>query len=181
MNPNDNDIFAGLSGAKLDIDNFELGEGLVLSKTYAHLTVPMLMLFKPAPPGQHHPGPMRAAKGGWGYDIHIQLHVPLEFDTNDWFDRLNTAWWVTALLRLIGTSSLMVTVISDMPFSEIAESEIEPHLIPIEAAKNRIVIEELSEVIQKNKLDWIKLYWRNGGKHFFLLHIQNCDLEFQAL
>ena len=64
-NPNDAEIFAGLSGGKLEVDSFEIGDGLVLSKTYAHLMAPMLMAFAPAPPGQPHPAPWKAAHEGF--------------------------------------------------------------------------------------------------------------------
>jgi hypothetical protein len=62
-------IYAGLSGATLETDEFELGHGLKISKTFAHLMAPFLMAFAPAPPGKHHPGPLSAVSGGMGFDI----------------------------------------------------------------------------------------------------------------
>jgi len=44
-------LHAGLSGLDLQEPSFDLGCGLTLSKTYAHLMAPFLMAFKPAPKG----------------------------------------------------------------------------------------------------------------------------------
>lgn len=43
----DGDIYAGLSGLELEVDEIELEEGLVLRRTYAHLMAPFLMAFAP--------------------------------------------------------------------------------------------------------------------------------------
>lgn len=67
------DLHAGLSGLELEDESFDLGDGLRLSKTYAHLMSPFLMAFAPAPPGGHHPAPWRAASGGFSFDVNAEL------------------------------------------------------------------------------------------------------------
>ena len=71
-------IYAGISLVSLDAESFDLGRGVLLTTTYAHLTAPFLMAFTPAPPGEHHPAPWRAAKGGLALDIVVQLFIPPE-------------------------------------------------------------------------------------------------------
>ena len=58
----DHDLFGGLSGASLTVDRYDLGSGIVISRTFAHLMAPFVMAFAPAEPGKPHPAPWRAAK-----------------------------------------------------------------------------------------------------------------------
>ena len=75
--PAPKDLFTGLAGLELSRD-FELGCGVVLSRTYAHLFAPFMAAFTPAPPGGHHPAPWKAATGGFSFDITAQLRMPGE-------------------------------------------------------------------------------------------------------
>ncbi len=34
-------LYGGLSGIELDVDSFDLGHGVIISKTYAHLMSPL--------------------------------------------------------------------------------------------------------------------------------------------
>ena len=69
----DGDVYVGLSGLELAEDSFDIGEGICLRKTYAHLMAPFMMAFKPAPPGGHHPAPWKAASGGFSFDVNAEL------------------------------------------------------------------------------------------------------------
>jgi hypothetical protein len=53
-------IYYGLSGIELDFDSFDLGHGVILSRTYLHVMAHPMIAFAPAPPGEHHPGPWQA-------------------------------------------------------------------------------------------------------------------------
>src|SRR6266446_1572488 len=66
MNP----IFGGISGARLPVAEYDLGEGAVLRATYAHVMSPFLMAFSPAEPGRPHPPPWNAVSGGLSHDVH---------------------------------------------------------------------------------------------------------------
>ena len=58
-------LFGGLTGASLGVNEFEVCDGLVLRKTYAHVMSPFLLAFRrPERPGRHHPGPWKATRGG---------------------------------------------------------------------------------------------------------------------
>src|ERR1700722_6007443 len=110
MDPNTDSLFGGIAGAEMEVDAFELGHGVALRKTYAHFMAPFMMAFAPAEPGGPHPAPWSAVQGGLGFDISIELYVPSTFGLHGFFDRLNTIWWITALIRLRGAASAHVPV-----------------------------------------------------------------------
>lgn len=59
-----------------DGEPFDLGRGITLRSTYAHLFAASMMAFARASEGKPHPAPWRAARGGYGYDIEAELAVP---------------------------------------------------------------------------------------------------------
>lgn len=69
-------IFAGLSRVTFVGEPLVLGYGIVLRSTYAHLFATNMMAFASAPEGKPHPPPWRAARGGFGYDVGVELAVP---------------------------------------------------------------------------------------------------------
>src|SRR5712692_2802135 len=58
-------VFAGLAGRPLDPASCELGDGVVISQTFAHVMAPLMAAFAPAPPGGHHPAPWKVVSGGF--------------------------------------------------------------------------------------------------------------------
>jgi hypothetical protein len=59
----DGDLHAGISNIVLEPEAFDLGEGVTIRKTYAHLMAHFLMAFASPPPSSFHPGPWKATKG----------------------------------------------------------------------------------------------------------------------
>lgn len=158
-------VVAGLSGIDLDFDLLELGGGLRVQKTYAHLMAPYMMAFTPAPPGGHHPAPWKAARGGFGFDVTAELVVPEEFEPTRWGDRLNLIRWIVALIRLWATPSVTVPVISSLPFEEAAEAaDDEVTLIPHEILPRGIVIQVPGGgILSKERLLWVVDHWESGA------------------
>lgn len=163
MNPNTSPLYAGISGLQLEAESFELGQGVTLSKTFAHVMAPFLIAFAPANPGEPHPGPWSAVSGGLGYDIHVQLLVPADFARPQWFSRLNTVWWLVALLRLKASSVAIVPVVSHSPFAKIPTAEQQAKFWPIEVGHHRLLVEDLSTTLSEYDLEWVKKYWIQGG------------------
>ena len=90
----DGTLYAGIAGAELEVDEFKLGHGVVISKTFAHLMAPFMLAFSPAEPGKPHPAPWAAAHGGLGFDLVTQLEVPADvLDSLDLSQR-SAAWWI---------------------------------------------------------------------------------------
>ena len=164
MNLTDGDIYGGLTGPRLPVAEFEFGSGISASRTFAHLMAPFIMAF--APPkkvGQHHPVPWRAAKGGFGFDVVTQLHIPASFRPEDWFDGLNTVWWFTALLRFIATPHILVPVIADAPFQDGPAME-EIELFPVEVEHRSLLLapREVVELTHEH-LEWVRDVWYSAG------------------
>jgi hypothetical protein len=172
------DLYGGLAGAPLPLESYDLGRGVTLSRTYAHLMAPFMMAFSPAEPGQPHPPPWRAAKGGFGFDILAQVHVPRDFAAAQWFDRLNTVWWFVALLRFRATPFLLVPVVANGPFADGGGGD-DIHFWPVEVEPRLLLVEQnASHEIREDDLAWIKQHWWSGGK---LMHQSGeFNLLFQA-
>ncbi|MBI4465562.1 MAG: hypothetical protein HY647_12735 [Acidobacteria bacterium] len=178
MNSESTNLYAGLSGFALVPERYDLGEGLLISQTYAHFMAPFLMAFAPAAPGKHHPAPWKAAKGGLAYDIYAELYVPLGFSPSKPLDRLNTVWWLTALIRLKATTLAFVPVIASEPFSSIPVIQEEPQLWPIEIHTHRLRAEaNPNQAVNLKELGWIRDYWMSGA---VLMGNEDFNFAFQA-
>ncbi len=157
-------LYGGLSGVELSADSFDLGENVILRKTYAHLMSVHLMAFSPAGPEGHHPAPWKAAKGGFGFDIHIELRVPKAPLLGSHIEARETIWWIAALFRLAQYPFLMVPVVSDHPFDEAAGTDVEPLLQPFETT-HRITRppDELRPCLDEETLEWVRDKWYDSG------------------
>lgn len=125
-------LFGGVSGAVLPVDEFQVCEGLVLRKTYAHVMAPYVVAFRrPEQFDSHHPGPWKSARGGVWQDVEFEIALERDIHPTG-FDRVNTLWWLLALLRLCSGASLRLPVVSNLSFSSITEDSIEPDLWPVE-------------------------------------------------
>lgn len=158
-------LYGGVSGVGLEPETFDLGEGIVLRRTYAHLMSPWLMAFAPPGPQGHHPAPWKAAKGGHGFDIGIELRVPHATCLGDNFDARETIWWVAALLRLAEAPFLTVPVLSDHPFQSIPKIEDEPTLEPFETEHRIFHAGEASvRLLGEAPLSWVRDKWISAGR-----------------
>lgn len=178
MKPELTDLWGGIAGCTVSLERFEIGEGVVISQTYAHFMAPFLMAFNPAQPGKPHPPPWKAAKGGLSFDINAEIYLPVALNSET-LDRVNTIWWIAALLRLKATTSLFVPVLSSEKFSAIPHIEQEPELIPIEIQMPRITLEsQKNPKIGVDELEWLKRYWVRASK---LLANEDFSMAFQAV
>ena len=153
-------LYAGLSNATYDGERFNLGHGVVLRSAYAHLFAPHMMAFARAEPGKPHPAPWRTARGGFSYDIEIELAVPVRKDMPGGLSTEDVVWLIAALLRLAKYAYLIVPVLSDQPFDAAASSEDEPLLRPFEI-EPRIFKppDEEASRIKASDLEWVKSVW----------------------
>lgn len=158
-------LFGGISGAELAVYEYELHPGLIIRRTYAHVMAPYLMAFKkPEQERGHHPAPWKAAKGGIGFDINIEIALEKESSPTN-FDRINTIWWVTALLRLISCASIRMPVVSDIQYKAIPNLDVEPNLGTIEMSQHQLKTAKLppSEISLQN-LDWVRTVLLSGAQ-----------------
>jgi hypothetical protein len=178
MHPNSIDLYAGLYGLIPTPKTFELGHGAVMSGTYAHFFAPFMMAFSPAPPGKHHPGPWKPAKGGLAIDISAELFLPATTSIPQ-LNRVNTIWWIVALLRLHATTSISVPIISSERFASISAIEQELQLWPMEIQTPRQFPEGAAPcTVDTPKLEWLRDNWYEAAT---LLDKEDFSVAFQAI
>jgi hypothetical protein len=153
-------LYAGLSHVTYSGEPFELGHGVVIRSTYAHLFAANMMAFARASEGKPHPPPWRAARGGFSYDIEIELAVPTARKLPGGLSAEDAVWLIAALLRLGKYPYLMVPVISDLPFDAAATSKQEPLLRPFEI-EPRILHAGDDDIsrLKTEDLTWVKSVW----------------------
>jgi hypothetical protein len=156
----DTHIFAGLSRVRYNGEPFDLGNGVMLRSAYAHLFAAPMMAFRRAAPGQAHPPPWRAVKGGFAWDIEVEIAVPLGSTLPAGFDAEQVARLIATLLRLSRYAYLMMPVVSDHAFSGAAIKGREPLLRPVEV-EGRIVTagSPAPEAIRPEDLNWVRSVW----------------------
>lgn len=163
MNPNTDSLYGGIAGVRLCVERFDLGEGLTLKRAASKFTAPFLME-SPNDSATAHHGIMSAVNGGIALKIQVELCVPASFHINGFFDRLNTLWWICALIRLRGAHRAQMPVISDRPFAEVADNWRAAEALAVEVLPRRLPTSENVEELSLEDLEWLKSIWLSGGK-----------------
>jgi hypothetical protein len=136
--PNKEEIYAGLSDLRLPDFKIELGGGILLYKTYAHIFGPYIAAFKEPENDGSNPGPWKSIGDGTAIEIRSELHIPKTAVLFKSIDRINSVWLIAALLRLQIIPFLRVPIISNIKFSEISNSKIEAKFHPIETVTHNL-------------------------------------------
>jgi len=162
--PFDGDLHAGLSGLELADHCLDLGEGISLQKTYAHLMAPFLMAFKPAPPGRHHPAPWKAARGGFSFDVTAELTIPAALDAI-YGGKVALAKTIVFLLRLGVNPAATVPVLSNYPFAELANApENEAEILPFEIQYRYFPLAVDGGIATNDSAEWVRSRWQTTHK-----------------
>ncbi len=156
-------FYGGISDVEMIHDKFELGHGLFLRKTYARLMNPLIFSFSAAKEGEPHPAPWRIVDHDNGTDIKIELFIPGSLKLPNFFDQLNTIWWIIALIRLRGAGFSRVPVISQCPFAEFALNQNKFHVTQIETLPRYYSREAVVSVLSEEDLQWLRKTWLTGG------------------
>jgi hypothetical protein len=152
-------IFGGITNVELAEESFDLGAGVRLERTFANLTSINLMTFAQGKQGQHPPGPYKAANGGFGYDISVEIQVPTNGTLPSAIQPRDAIWLIAALIRLAKCPYLMVPVISSHSFKAIAWST-EPMLEALETEMRLLrPVEKHHAVLDSELLTWIAQVW----------------------
>jgi hypothetical protein len=158
-------LYGGLSGVQLPVASFPLGEGVELRQTYSHLFSTNMMAFARPGAAGHHPTPWKAARGGFSYDIEVEIRAPYSTSLGKDFDAKEIIWWIAALLRLVRFPYLSVPVISNLSFTEIATSKDEPELRPFETEGRLFSPSPATDrVLDVAGLEWVAANWVPAGK-----------------
>jgi hypothetical protein len=145
---------------KLVDDCLDLGEGISLRKTYAHLMAPFMMAFKPAPPGRHHPAPWKAARGGFSFDVTADLTIPGALEPT-YGGKVALAKTIVFLLRLGVNPAATVPVLSNHPFAELANvPDNQAELIPLEIQYRYFPLMVDCGMATKDSAEWVRSRWQ---------------------
>ena len=160
-----NYLYGGISGVKLEVDSFSLGEGIEIRQTFSHLFSTNMMAFSPPGPQGYHPAPWKAAKGGFSYDIEVEIRAPQQTSLGKTFDGEEIIWWIAALLRIAQYPHLSVPMISNYSFQDIPALEEEPTLTPFEIER-RIFYPPSGEepILDTEILSWVADNWQETGQ-----------------
>lgn len=171
-------LYIGLTGAEMQPETFDLGDGLLLRKTYAHLMKPLVLAFTPAAPGKAHPGPWKSIQGQSGYDIRIELQVHETVFNLYASSDMNISWWIVALFRILCAPRFVAPILSRVEIKSIPEIDEEVNVFPLESGRIRIAIGESVDLIETEKLEWVKTHWKTGAE--LLRSSKSFNMAFQA-
>ncbi|ARP82924.1 hypothetical protein CAL12_20300 [Bordetella genomosp. 8] len=167
------DLYAGVSGLDLAQDFFDLGDGVFLSRTYAHLMAPFVMAFKRPPEyDQPHPGPWKPLGGGFAFDIDAEIKIPAGLDSC-YGTQTDVARMIGVLFRLGVHPALRLPAFASHSFSTMADrSEGESWLRPNEFQPRYFPLDSDSHQIGAAEAAWVAERWRTG------LRLQKESAEF---
>lgn len=155
-------LFAGVSGVELEsLVKYELGHGIFLGPTYAHIFASFMMAFAPpSKKGEAHPGPWKPASGGLAYDIKVELAIPTDLECGDKFGHYQALWLFAALLRLKVAPIVTVPVISTVAFSDARTEPPDAHFFSMEVFPG-LVSKSNDSVIYATASDiaWLQKHW----------------------
>ncbi|WP_207867915.1 hypothetical protein [Pseudomonas sp. 58(2021)] len=116
-------LYLGLSGLDLGGQIFELGEGIQLRSTFAHVFSSDILAFeRPATPTSFHPGPWQAVSHKAGIDILAELYIPKEY-AHPRLSNLEIGHTIISLLRLWADPQITLQVLAHGPVSELKERQ----------------------------------------------------------
>ncbi|HYO14477.1 MAG TPA: hypothetical protein VE685_14870 [Thermoanaerobaculia bacterium] len=165
LNPNEITIYAALAGAVLDVNTFDLGHGVALSRKTLHVSAESLLGLLPSIPEANHPALRALARSGAGFDLFAQLSVPAEFRPERWLDRVNTVWWIVTLLRLRCTPEVRIPLLASEPWFPGEPSPAGVEYWPVEIEGRRLPLEPgASPRIGEEDLRWVEAHWFHSGR-----------------
>lgn len=152
-------VHAGLAGVDLVNDSFDLGNGILLRKVYAHLFAPFMMAFKPAPIGRHHPGPWKSASGGFSFDVDAELLIPENIET-EFGSKIGVARTLVFLFRLGVNPAITLPVFSNHSFNTLAEvPDSDAKLFPYEVQNRHFPLGVVGGKVDDSAVQWVSKRW----------------------
>ncbi len=159
-------FYAGLAGLYLDDgqEQYDLGDGLHLRHTYAHLMGSYTMAFEPPEaPGKHHPAPWKATTRHDGFDVHTELVIPSGYKPPAQLTAFEVARTITSVLRLFVDPTIRFLVQSTHSLSEVATiPDREIAITPVESTTQYIQLALVSDGNASARLAWVRDHWQNA-------------------
>jgi len=111
-------IYVGLSNIDLGTRRIELGRGIIIEGTFAHLMSPMLLAFAKPMDGGPHPGPWKSITSTDGHDISAQISIPIAAGKDE-ADCVHIGAIIVALMRLRCDPAIAMVAFSKLPFASL--------------------------------------------------------------
>ncbi|WP_162600874.1 hypothetical protein [Paraburkholderia sp. C35] len=142
-------------------DEIELGQGLILRRTYAHLMSSYTMAFKPpVEPSRHHPAPWKATTRHDAFDVRVELVVPPEYKPPGDLTPYEIARVLTCVLRLVIKPEARFLVQSTHSLSQIAALDDQSiRISPVETSQQYIELALVNPLADDVRWEWVRKYW----------------------
>lgn len=161
------DLYIGLSGLDLNPEPIDLGNGVTLKPTFAHVFSTDILAFeRPATPSSYHPGPWQANSKRAGTDITAELHIPASCarsHQSPW----QIAKTIVTLLRIFCDPLISSQIASDCPIDELKErkysSSSDKHVALLIGSRERHFHFQLvsrEQILQS--LNWVAKNWEKA-------------------
>lgn len=157
--------YAGLTDLQLypesDWDEVDLGEGLIIRRTYAHFMNSHIIAFgKPTAPGQLHPA-LKAAVPFEAFDVHAELFIPSTYKCN--LSPYEVTRVIVCMMRLFVGPNIRFLVSSSHSLSVVAGLDKgDLNILPIETSRQFIELELPDSENAAGRLYWVRNYWQNA-------------------
>lgn len=158
-------LYCCLTSVKVGDEPFELGHGITLSRSYAHvMSHTMLAMKRPEKPNQHHPGPWAATGDGFGFDSDAVLHIPDTYKRKG-MEAADVAMQLTALLRLWVDPRIRLTLMSTEHPCEITAPKNGPRLHVANTVEVHPWYFQLVPATERDTMEdlkWVKEHWESA-------------------
>jgi hypothetical protein len=153
------DLHAGLSGLELTENSLDLGEGILLRRTYAYQFAPFMLAFAKPSAGQPHPGPWKTARGGFEFDITAELFIPADIEKK-YESKVGIARLLVFLLRLGVNPAITLPAFANASFSALAEMP-DSHVLlqPFEIERRHFPLGVVGGQVTAAAATWVKERW----------------------
>lgn len=154
------DLYAGLTSLTLSDDPIDLGDGVVLRKTFARFLTP-LTLQNTSEESMKRLRPAFLQFATASNDIVAELVIPSGICPT-FKERFDLARVITFLIRLWSNPGITLHVLSDQPFSVLSEftDGKEPNVMPLEVYPRHFALGVINESDVLPSLVWVKHSWR---------------------
>ncbi|APA84330.1 hypothetical protein BJG93_02170 [Paraburkholderia sprentiae WSM5005] len=161
--------YAGLTQLSLPegVDELDLGKGLMLRSTYAHLMQTNIMAFNPPRlKGEHHAGPWKATSTHAGWDVTVELSIPRSYEPPHGLSYHDVGRTITVLMRLVCDPGIRLLVESNHSLSngtELDDNEI--RIAPVESTPQYISLGFINPEDTEHagaRVSWVKANWKNA-------------------
>lgn len=99
------------------------------------------------------------------YDVHVELAIPADLPSTIGPDPARVVRLISALLTLKATPRVSVPILSNLPFSQVPESVVDPVLRPMDFGESPLIPDfNAPTVLDLESLDWVRDHWIAAGE-----------------